>query len=79
MRDSVRLPTPKPRVILPRYSDEDVFGLFARFLQLHGFSYTQAMLVKELEHQAVVSWGSGGTTPEAAALSEVRSALRVRI
>lgn len=49
------LPEPVPTIILPKYSTEDVFGLFLRFLEAQGFTLTATLCIKELAYRKLKS------------------------
>ena len=39
---------PQPRLLLPRYTTQDVFNVFSMFLDEQEFTYTSSVLAKEL-------------------------------
>eukprot|EP00959_Pyramimonas_sp_CCMP1952_P358635 7509416-Pyramimonas_sp.AAC.1 len=45
---TIELP-PHARLVIPRYSVEDVCAMFGQFLQREGFTRTSDVLAKELE------------------------------
>ena len=46
---------PKAQLVLPRYSREDTFAMFARFIDRQGFGHTASVLARELQAHGVVA------------------------
>lgn len=42
------MPLPQPRLLLPRYTPQDIFHVFSMFLDEQEFTYTSSVLAKEL-------------------------------
>ena len=45
---------PKPRLLLPRYTDAQVFRVISAFLSRREFTFTQSMLAKEAVAKGLV-------------------------
>lgn len=56
-----------PRLVLPKYADEDIFGLFVCFLHKSGFKYTLEILGQELALRKIASTSFEGISEEAVA------------
>ena len=41
-------PLPRPRLVLPRYTPQEIFKVFSAFLAKHEFTHTSSVLAKEL-------------------------------
>ena len=50
---------PKPRLLMPRYTDAQVFRVISAFLSRREFTFTQSMLAKEAVAKGLVSAGDG--------------------
>ena len=50
---------PKPRLLLPRYTDAQVFRVISAFLSRREFTFTQSMLAKEAVAKGLVGAGDG--------------------
>ena len=50
---------PRPRLLLPRYTDAQVFRVISAFLSRREFTFTQSMLAKEAVAKGLVGAGDG--------------------